>query len=67
MPKRIIDGEPWLAERRRFLREQLESGDLPDNQRTVIEAELNMLSEERGVQSAGYRWPRLWRRFGRKL
>ena len=66
MTKRIIDGERWLAERTKFLREQLESGDITDNQRTLIETELDMLSEERGVPTAGYRWPRLWRRFGRK-
>lgn len=66
MAKRIIDGERWLAERTRFLREQLKTGDLTDNQRTLIETELDMLSEERGVPSAGYRWPRLRGRFGRK-
>ena len=46
MTKRIIDGERWLAERARFLREQLETGDITDNQRTLIETEL----------TAGCRW-----------
>jgi len=66
MTKRIIDGERRLAERTRFLREQLETGDLTDNQRTLVETELGRLSEERGVPSASYRWPRLRGRFGRK-
>ena len=66
MTKRIIDGERWLAERTKFLREQLDTSDLTDNQRTLIEPELDMLLEERGVPTAGYRWPRLRRRFGRK-
>jgi hypothetical protein len=58
---RIIDGERWIAERSKFLRERL-GEDLPSDERTAIEAELEVLSQERGLTAGGLRVPRILRR-----
>jgi hypothetical protein len=50
----IIDGERWIAERLKFLREQLEEGP-SDEARGAIEAEIQALSKERGVAPGGRR------------
>ena len=62
---RIIDGERWIAERLKFLRERL-AGDLSESERAATEAEIEALSNERGLTSGGRRagWLRRLRRRG---
>jgi len=62
---RIIDGERWIAERMKFLRERL-AEDLSDDERKALEAELEVLSRERGLTVGGRRMPRLLRRLKRE-
>jgi hypothetical protein len=62
---RIIDGDRWIAERRRFLRERL-AGDLSAEERTACEAELEALSKERGLTVRGRRAAGLLRHLRRK-
>ena len=50
----IINGERWIKERLQFLRERLADGDLPDDERTAIETEIEVLSTERGISTAGF-------------
>ena len=64
MPDGIIDGERWITERLKFLRARL-TEDLSDDERTAIEAEIEALSQERGLTSGGFRFPRLPRRLRR--
>ncbi len=52
----IIDGERWIAERLRFLRERL-GADPSDAERRVIESEIEVLSKERGITRGGLRFP----------
>ena len=59
----IIDGDRWIAERLKFLRERL-AGDLSADERTACEAEIEALSQERGLRAGGRRFPRLFRRRG---
>ena len=65
MRDRIIDGERWIAERLKFLRELL-AGDLSEAERAATEAEIEALSQERGLTSRGQRagWLRRLRRRG---
>ncbi len=51
---RIIDGERWIAERLAFLRERL-TAQPPDDERRAIEAEIEVLSKEKGVSLGGLR------------
>jgi hypothetical protein len=66
MPGSVIDGEDWINKRLKFLRERL-SGDLTDGERRTVEAEIEALSNERGIMPSGVRFPRIWRRLRRKL
>jgi hypothetical protein len=65
MRNRIIDGERWIAERLKYLRERL-GEDLPDEERQAIAAEIDALSKEKGILPAGLRFPHLLRRGRRK-
>jgi hypothetical protein len=58
---RIINGEDWIQKRLKFLRERL-AGELPDEERRVLEQEIEALSKEPGIMPSGMRFPRLWRR-----
>ncbi len=62
---RIIDGERWIAERLVFLRERL-AGELAAEERRAIEAEVEVLSKERGISLGGLRAGRIGRRLRRK-
>lgn len=44
-----IDSGKWLKQRKAFLKEQLATGDLTDEQRDAAEAELAQLERERPV------------------
>ena len=61
----IVDGERWIAERLKFLRGRL-SGDNTEAERTAIDAEIEALSQERGLSSAGRRAGWLRRRLQRR-
>ena len=52
--ERIIDGERWIAERLAFLTERL-AGELPVEERSAIEEEIEVLSKERGIAAGGLR------------
>ncbi len=58
---RIIDGERWIAERLTFLRERLAAQPSADERR-AIEAEIEVLSKERGISLGGLRAGGLGRR-----
>ncbi len=62
---RIIDGEQWTGERLTFLKERL-AGEVADDERHAIEAEIGVLSKERGVAPAALRTGRIGRRLRRK-
>lgn len=63
MARRMIDGERWIAERLAFLN-QLLDGEVSDEQREAIQAEIQTLEGERGIRQGGPRllhWhPRRW-------
>ena len=61
----IIDGERWIAQRLVFLRERLAAGPEPD-ERLALEAEIELLSKERGIGPTGLRGGRISRRLRRK-
>jgi len=61
---RIIDGERWIAERLKFLRDRL-AEELSADDRKAIEAEIEVLSRERGLTIGGRRIPRIFRRLRR--
>jgi hypothetical protein len=61
----VIDGERWIAERLSFLRERLEAQPSADERR-AIEAEIQLLSKERGITLGGLRGPRIGRRLRRR-
>lgn len=65
MRDRIIDGEKWIAERLKFLRERL-ANDLTAEERQATEVEVEVLSKEGGILPGGLRFPRLLRRLRRK-
>ena len=59
--EQIIDGDQWVAERLKFLRERL-AEDPPGPERRAIEAEIEVLSKERGIASGRLRRTRIgWR------
>jgi hypothetical protein len=62
----IIDGERWIQERLRFLRERLDTDGLDLAERTAIEDEIETLSKERGLTVGGHRSLALWRRWRRR-
>ena len=62
--RRIIDGERWIAERLVFLRDRL-AGELTAEERRAIEAEMEVLSKERGISVGGLRAGRIGRRLRR--
>lgn len=64
MPGNIIDGERWIAERLSFLRARL-AGELSEVERAQVEAEIALLSKERGMRADGRRPSRLLRRLRR--
>jgi hypothetical protein len=58
----MIDGDRWIAQRLEFLRGVL-STDIPDDQRKLIEEEMEKLRKERGIHVGGprRRWfPSRW-------
>lgn len=61
----IIDGERWIAERLAFLKERL-GGDLSGDERAAVEAEIEVLSKERGIGPTGVRAGRIRRRLRRR-
>jgi hypothetical protein len=61
----VIDGDDWIAKRLAFLRERL-TADLRDEERQAVEAEMQALSEERGIMPGGIGWGRFWRRLRRR-
>jgi hypothetical protein len=61
----IIDGERWIAQRLLFLRERLAVGPEADERR-ALEAEIEVLSKERGIGPAGLPAGRISRRLRRK-
>jgi hypothetical protein len=63
--REVIDGERWIAERLKFLRERL-TGELSDEERRATEAEVEALSKERGIAPGGVRTPRIVRRLRRR-
>jgi hypothetical protein len=66
MPGHIIDGERWIRERLRFLRERLDGEVLEPGERKAIEAEVTALNQERGLTVAGRRSLLGWLRRTRK-
>lgn len=65
MHEYIIDGERWIAHRLKFLRERLAAGPEADERR-ALEAEIEVLSKERGIGPTGLRGGRISRRLRRK-
>lgn len=61
----VVNGERWISERLKFLRERLAADPSPE-ERAAIEAELDVLSRERGVTVAGIRVPLFLRRLARR-
>ncbi len=61
----VVNGERWIAERLKFLRERL-AGDPSAEERAALEAEIETLSNERGITVAGLRVPGFLRRFRRR-
>lgn len=57
----IIDGERWIAERLRVLRERL-TGEISADQRRAVEQEIEVLSRERGITVGGHRYLSVFRR-----
>jgi hypothetical protein len=58
----MIDGDRWIARRLAFLRDALQT-ELHPEQRQAIEAEIDVLSKERGIQCGGRRRGWLGRRW----
>ena len=61
----VVNGDRWIAQRLAHLRELL-AGELSDEQRKAIEAEIAVLSQERGFVLGGLRLPRFFRRWRRR-
>lgn len=61
----VVNGDRWIAERLAFLRERL-AADPPADERAAIEAEIEVLSKERGITFAGVRLPLFLRRLRRR-
>ncbi len=64
--EQIIDGGRWIAERLAFLRERL-AGEPTADERRAMEAEIEVLTKERGLGSGGLPGGRLGRRLRRKV
>ena len=62
----MIDGDRWIARRLAFLRELIQT-DLSPELREAIEAEIEVLSNERGIQHGGRRRGWLARRWLHRL
>ena len=62
----MIDGDRWIAQRLAFLRGLIQT-DLPSEQRQAIEAEIEVLSKERGIQHGGRRRGWIARRWLHRL
>lgn len=60
----IIDGERWITERLTLLKERL-AAQPGDDERRAIEAEIEILSKERGIGLGGLRGKRISRRLRR--
>ncbi len=58
---RIIDGERWIGERLAFLKERL-AAELTDEERSAVQAEIEVLSKERGISLGRLRAGRMNRR-----
>ena len=58
----VVNGDRWIAQRLAHLRGLLD-GDVSDEERKAIEAEIATLSQERGISLGGLRQPRLLRRW----
>jgi hypothetical protein len=56
VPWGVMDGDRWIAERLEYLRGLL-GGDISDEQRQTIEAEIEVLRKERGLHLGGFRMP----------
>ena len=65
VPEHIIDGERWIAERLAFLGKLLR-GTVDAETRRAIEAEIAVLSKERGIAGSGVRADRIGRWFRRR-
>lgn len=50
MRERVIDGDQWIADRLAFLHDLLQ-GDLPTEQRKLIEEEIETLTKQRRADS----------------
>ena len=64
MAEGVIDGDRWIAERIDYLKGLLE-GELPDEHRRVVQAEMEKLRNERGYHLGGFRlrwFPSRWLR-----
>ncbi len=61
----IVDGERWIVERLRFLRER-QAGVLTDEERAMVDEEVDRLAAERGLLPHGLRAPRSLRRLRRR-
>jgi hypothetical protein len=61
----IIDSERWIAQRLMFLRERLAAGPEADERR-ALEAEIEVLSKERGIGPTGLGGRRISRPLRRK-
>jgi hypothetical protein len=62
----VIDGDRWINERLGFLRGLLDENDLPEDQRTVVEAEIASLSKEKPIHHGGPRHVWVVRRWLRR-
>jgi hypothetical protein len=58
----VVNGDRWIAQRLAHLRGLLD-GEVSDEQRKTIEAEIAALSHERGIALGGLRLPRFFRRW----
>jgi hypothetical protein len=65
VPGHVVNGDRWIAQRLAHLRELLD-GELSDEQRKAIEAEIAALSRERGIALGGLRLPRFFRRWRKR-
>lgn len=60
----VINGDRWITERLKFLRARL-AEETPTEERQAIEAEIETLSKETGINPHGLRLPRFLRRLRR--
>lgn len=62
----IIDGERWIAQRLKFLRERLAGEQLSEDERQAIEAEIEALEKAPAIPPAALVFPRRLLRLRRK-